>query len=341
MIILDCRLVSKSETGISRFSIENANRFVEKFGKDKIILLVNEKNDKLIGVQKLTKLKPFNLIHFFIFSFFIYILNPEKYISFQYSGLWFKRDRTQCSITIHDLMYRIVDDFFKPGFQSLIGIRYYDLIVKYSLLSSDNVFSVSQTTKDDLLSMFGYNSIICSEGVNNLFSKISIDSEISNDKYGNGYFLYVGNCRPHKGISDFLYAYKAYRKLGGERNLVLVGSGHNVASDGVTCTGVVSDKELYFLYKNAYAFIFPSKYEGFGLPILEAIDSGIIVYCNSIPAFKEFNSSNIYYFDINNIDSITNLLFENHLFDDIDSKVFLSKYNWNNTFEIIYEKIQE
>ncbi|PQJ91723.1 glycosyltransferase family 4 protein [Photobacterium phosphoreum] len=341
MIILDCRLVAESETGISRFSIENANRFVEKFGKDKILLLVNKKNDKLIGTQKVTKFKPFNIIHFFIFSFFIYIINPEKYISFHYSGLWFKRDRTQCFITVHDLMYRIVDDFFKPGFQRLIGVRYYDFIVKYSLLSSDNVFSVSQTTKDDLLSMFICNSIICSEGINDLFSKISIDGEVSNDKFGSEYFLYVGNGRPHKGISEFLCAYKTYIKVGGERKLILVGSGHNIVSDGVTCTGVVSDKELYFLYKNAYAFVFPSKYEGFGLPILEAINSGTIVYCNDIPAFKEFNSDNIYYFDINNVESITNLLFENHLFDDIDSKVFLSKYNWNNTFEIIYEEIQQ
>jgi glycosyltransferase involved in cell wall biosynthesis len=63
---------------------------------------------------------------------------------------------------------------------------------------------------------------------------------------------------------------------------------------------VVSDEELLALYANAIAFIFPSKYEGFGLPILEALNAGSQIVASKIAAFLEFKTPSIHYFTIGN-----------------------------------------
>ena len=67
--------------------------------------------------------------------------------------------------------------------------------------------------------------------------------------------------------------------------------------NSVFFTGNVNDLELYAWYKGATALIFPSYYEGFGLPIIEAMQFGLPIICSDIPVFREIGKDTLLYFD--------------------------------------------
>ena len=105
------------------------------------------------------------------------------------------------------------------------------------------------------------------------------------------YFLYVGSAKPHKNL-DLLR--RVWRKMAEQLGdhvpwLVLVGPGleQGVGMASWRCLGFVPEADLPALYAAARGFLFPSLYEGFGLPVLEAMACGTPVVCSDIPALAE------------------------------------------------------
>ncbi|HEV8472126.1 MAG TPA: glycosyltransferase [Methylomirabilota bacterium] len=113
------------------------------------------------------------------------------------------------------------------------------------------------------------------------------------------YVLYVGSLGPHKNVSTLLRAYRrARREYGLDARLVLAGSARWGAStlaelerldmrDDVVLAGDVADADLPALYAGAQQFVFPSRWEGFGLPVLEAMTCGAPVIVSSAGALPE------------------------------------------------------
>ena len=69
-----------------------------------------------------------------------------------------------------------------------------------------------------------------------------------------------------------------------------------------------NDKKLFFLYKNARALIYPSKYEGFGLPVLEAMASNCPVICSNASSLSEVGGDSVQYFDPYNLDEMNDVI---------------------------------
>jgi glycosyltransferase involved in cell wall biosynthesis len=84
------------------------------------------------------------------------------------------------------------------------------------------------------------------------------------------------------------------------------------------------DAKLLSYYKKAKAFVFPSTFEGFGLPLVEAMHSGCPVICNSIEVFKEIGSDSVEFFDYNNSDSLINSI-EKVVYDSTYSSDLIKK----------------
>jgi len=112
------------------------------------------------------------------------------------------------------------------------------------------------------------------------------------------FFLVVGSHSTHKGLATALDAFELYRERGGTAEMAVVGSPYRSFSgertltlDGVHDLGRVADDELVWLYRHARAFVFPSLYEGFGLPPLEAQAAGAPVIASDIPAVREVLSA--------------------------------------------------
>lgn len=179
------------------------------------------------------------------------------------------------------------------------------------------------------------------------------------------YFLYVGNAYPHKNLNRLIEAVVLLNKKQKKSVVLKIASARNVfterlkevikshnAENHVELLGFVPDKELSSLYKNSVAFVFPSLSEGFGLPGLEAIESGALVLASSIPIFREIYQNNIAYFDPLSVESIEKTLekalqLEANERENIILKAqeFAKRYSWatmaKETLEIYEEAFKK
>ncbi|MFV7531588.1 glycosyltransferase family 4 protein [Enterobacter mori] len=331
-ILLDCRLISDRPTGISRYTEKMLGYYIEKYGIENINALVNDYTDKIKCKQIITRLKPFNFAHWLIFPIW---LKKQKYswiISFHYSGLAFTLKNVKSVITVHDLMFELVPNFFNTALKNLVGKIYYRIIVKRSIKNSNLTISVSETTRDDVLSLYNADSKISGEGI---FLQADSDDSIltKHNLEPNDYFLYIGNNRPHKNIDFLKHCFQESKlKYNFKTKLVLVGHAGE-SQDDILYPGILTDEQIVGLYKNAKAFVFPSKYEGFGLPILEALDNKCPVIASDIPAFREFSNINITYFKLNNKQKLIELLTNKYEFDNAEAEKIINKYSWPQTYK--------
>lgn len=169
-------------------------------------------------------------------------------------------------------------------------------------------------------------------------------------KLPENYFLFVGNVKPHKNLVVLL---KAYLKLPGavQKNFKIVVTGKKegfVSGDKkifdfikkhrleerVIFTGYLPNTIISKVYKKAKLFIFPSNYEGFGLPLLEAMACGTPVICSDIAPFKEVAADTAIFFEKNNANSLREkielLLYDNDLKRKLvkRGKLAIADYSW-------------
>lgn len=171
------------------------------------------------------------------------------------------------------------------------------------------------------------------------------DIILSKYKITKPYIIYVGAAYPHKNIEGLLLAWKIFqKKYGTEYQLVLVGKENffykklkntviKEACD-VVYTGFVPDDELSVLYKHSQLYVFPSFYEGFGLPPLEAMAHGIPVVSSNKSCLPEVLGDAALYFDPENLDEMADTLHKGitdhgirHILNQNKAKV-ISRYSW-------------
>ena len=200
--------------------------------------------------------------------------------------------RVPSVVTVHDLIHFKFRDYF-PAWK----VEAAKFVMKQAVKKAKSVLTVSETTKNDLLNWMPdlqsktkvlYNSL----------SAEWFESPQRLDLHSLGiaqeFVLYVGNFKKHKRI-DLLV--KAYRAAGQDLpQLVLVGQGHDTDHElseqilslpNVRLLGFTRPKLLRALYARALVFVFPSEYEGFGYPPLEAMASKCAVLSSDAAAMKE------------------------------------------------------
>jgi len=214
----------------------------------------------------------------------------------------FSAPKANCmtAVTVHDLIYK-----FHPEDFPLFDRKVYDAKFKASCKNADAVIAVSEHTKKDIVEHFDVDpdkiSVIyqtCSS-----VYKQKFDPERAKDvqqKYNlpDQFLLYVGSIIERKNL---LAAVKAMRLLQGvvKLPLVVVGQGKNYKrkvldyikshhmDDQIIFPKYVSNDDLPFLYQKARVFIYPSKYEGFGIPIIEALSCRTPVITSNCTALPE------------------------------------------------------
>jgi glycosyltransferase involved in cell wall biosynthesis len=210
-------------------------------------------------------------------------------------------------ITVPDLMALKVSGFFSH--RSFIGEQlaycYHKMFVPGSIRRADSVMAISQATAKDIvknIKKFRKKITVVHLGVDPQFKPVSknvVDKVKRDYSITNSYFLYTGNTKPYKNIKGLLLGYHQYVKKGGQAQLKLISYRDRFRDElvaRVKAMGLqgrvffmdnVPNSDLPALMCGAIAFIFPSIYEGFGLPVVEAMACGCPVIASDIPSLKE------------------------------------------------------
>lgn len=334
-ILLDGRLISDKPTGISRYSRELVKIYQNNYGYENVEVIINEDLKEKPFKYIKTELKPFSIINFFKFHKFLRERDAKIYHTLFHSNSFFKDKTKKYITTFHDIGHKILKGKIHHNpYKDFLVKMAIEVIIRRTLKNSDIVVSVSETTKEDIKNIYKYDSVVIPEGINVIQVK---DKEVEKLK-GMKFFLYVGNSRPNKNLKFLIETFLDSRT---DYKLVLVGNNNNlqINDSRIKALGFVSDEELSWLYKNCEAFIFPSLYEGFGLPVLEAIYKGSKVYCSTGGSLKEFSEKLVKKFDPYDEYELR------HLLENTDKIVFdkekqldeLKKYTWEN-IEVLTKK---
>lgn len=214
----------------------------------------------------------------------------------------FRNPRVKTVVTIHDLGVE-----YLPGHHQFPQRYYLDLASKYAAWAADALIAVSRATKRDLVKRYGVSArkvFVVSEGVDRRFfrrqSKSKVQSVKSKYKIKGPYILFVGTVQPRKNLEMLIAAFaSALSTSGFDCTLVIAGKlGWDYQSilraperfgvkDRVNFLGYAPKADLPALYSGASVFTFPSLFEGFGLPILEALACRCPVIASSIEPHKE------------------------------------------------------
>lgn len=222
-------------------------------------------------------------------------------------------------VTVADLQYTKY-----PENIPLARRMYLNWFVPRSVRRADLVIAISQHTKESIVHHFGVPAekvkVIYLAGLSEKDSKQTLES-----REGSGarrpYLLSVGSSLPHKNLARLI---RGYAKVASEipHNLVIVGEGFDqrgdlhqtlvdtglAGSERVQMRGFIGRSELLALYRQADAFVFPSLYEGFGIPAIEAMDSGCPVVAANCTVLPEVIANAGLFFDPLSVDSIAEAL---------------------------------
>lgn len=229
-------------------------------------------------------------------------------------------------VTIHDVCYKTFPKMF-PFTERLI----YELKYRHSLKSADKIIAISKSTKDDILRFFGAELSakieVVYQALNPLFyERVSVESARKITKqYGAPakYMLYVGSVNSRKNLLNVIHSY-ALLDRADRIPLVVIGSGSgryfkscfetaarlDLDEYIIHLKGITSMSVLRAFYTSASGLIYPSFYEGFGLPVTEAILCGTPVITSSISSLPEAGGEFAFYVDPNDTTGIAGAILE-------------------------------
>jgi glycosyltransferase involved in cell wall biosynthesis len=199
-------------------------------------------------------------------------------------------DRPPAAATVHDLQHELYPQFF-----SRAELRYRRAVYGWTVEGSRLLIALSEHARATLLERYGLDA----ERVRTIPLGVDHERFRPDARAREPFLLYPANRWPHKNHLRLFAAFAFVRRQRPDLRLVLTGTGHGDAPlpEGVEARGRVSDAELADLYRSAACLVFPSLYEGFGLPPLEAMACGCPVAVARATSLPEVCGNAAEYFD--------------------------------------------
>ncbi|MDH7476665.1 MAG: glycosyltransferase family 1 protein [Microgenomates group bacterium] len=211
-------------------------------------------------------------------------------------------------VTIHDLSYFYYpEEFLKKDLYKLVNWT------KRSIERAKKIIAVSQTTKRDLMKFYHLPEEKIAVIYNGYERQIKKTKEIKRwSLKKNKFILFVGTIQPRKNLLILIKAFIDFNKLNPEFKLIITGKKgwlyktifeeikKNDLDKKIILTGYLPTEEVNWLYQNALFFVHPSLYEGFGIPVLEAMSFDCPVLCSSAASLPEIVGEAGIFFDPKN-----------------------------------------
>lgn len=346
-ILIDCRLLSYHPTGIDRYIREILEIFSKNLKTNySITLLAYSSQRELVGESLhkyeviFVKLSPFNPIHVLLLSLYLCLANKyyDIYYWTIYSGVYFKKRKSKHIVMVHDLMFRLIPRYFSESLViNFIKKSILDFVVKYTLSNADIVLSNSKTSYMDIYNFYNIKSITIPLGLSLKPTNETVHPGIQyiTSQYEFQYYLYVGNNRKQKNLNFLIETFLDSKS---EKKLIIAGCEVNNNSNRIINIQSFSDQDLITLYKNSFCFVFPSLYEGFGLPIIESANYAQKILSSENGSLIEFDFLGINYFNPKSKIQLGNYFNNESLIIDVKGNLKISDiYSWSH-YDIILHK---
>lgn len=353
-IVLDLRIYGPRPGGLGRYNQRLLEELVKLDRYNHYILIFKEKPDDLPTLPDnfrylLTNCHWYSWREQLVIPWLLYKIKPDlvHWPHFNVPILY----RGKFIVTIHDL---IMTKF--PSRRATTHSRwwfylkycFYNLVIKSALQRAWLVIAITEFGKKDLIKYFHLDARAADKIKVVYEGSSTFDDNTLAVDLPKKFFLYVGNAYPHKNLDFLIKVFKKflannpdyYLFLVGQKNYFyerlekenqqLLGSLH----PQVIFSGFVADKYLSSYYRQAQAYVFPSLYEGFGLPPLEAMAYGTPVLASSASCLPEVLGSAALYFDPHDESSLLNALYQVSTDESLRKNLVaagyrqIKKYSW-------------
>ncbi|MGB9787593.1 MAG: glycosyltransferase family 4 protein [Dictyoglomus turgidum] len=310
-VLLDARMIDSS--GIGTY-LQNLIPFLKNH-LNLSLLGEREKVEEYIDISNLNFISMKSPIYFPTeqIEFLLKIKDVDIFWSPHFNVPVFPIRAKKRIVTIHDVFHLAFGEFYSPFERT-----YAKFLINSAVNLSDVIITVSNFSKSEIIKYTGVKEEkikVIYNGVDRerfrVYEKEELEKIKSEYKLPNRFLLFVGNVKPHKNLRRLL---KAFKIIAGDfKDLFLVITGKKegflkgdkkifelinkdtILKERVIFTGHVDKGDLPYLYNLAEIFVFPSLYEGFGLPPLEAMACGCPIVVSHIPPLWEICKDAAYY----------------------------------------------
>ncbi len=250
-------------------------------------------------------------------------------------------------VTIHGLEYK-----YFPECYSIKERLFLELNTLFSIKWSSKIIVPSESTKRDLIKFYKVDDGKISVVYHGVRSQKFIKSKVHKVKNNEFNILFVGRLEKRKNIVNLIKAFelfkKSYKLQATSYKLILVGKAgfgfseikkaiqESLFNKDIVLKNYITEEEKDELYKKADVFVLPSFYEGFGLPVLEAMSYGVPVICSNISSLPEVAGDAALLVDPNNIQEIVDAM--NKVFSDDDLRNKMIEKGFKNVKRFSWEK---
>lgn len=367
-IAVNTRFLLKNKLeGMGRVTFEVLQRMVNDHPEDEFIFFFDRpyepefifgKNVTPIVLAPPTR-HPILIVSWFEFSVKRALDKYQPDVFFSTDGFCSLRTSIKTVVLIHDIAYQHF-----PDQVSFLVSKFYQNFQHRYLQKADKIITVSNFVKNDIIEKIGIPSEkirVAHNGCNNKFTPIddSIKKEIRN-KYSARlpYFFYVGAVHPRKNIQGLISAFSIFKEKTNASHRLLIGGRFawqtgevktafekSKYQEDIQFLGYIPDEELTKLMGSAFAFVYVSFFEGFGLPILEAMESDVPVITSKISSMPEVAGDAGILVDPHNTNEMAAAMIEYFENEDLrlekieKGRMQREKFSWDQSARIVYNCI--